>query len=113
MPKSKLVDSKSTTVWVVMHYEFLPSGNMDCMQFHVSSSLTAARRYIKRVFVAPYSWWQVHPHVIDHDDWEVDEGVETYFFDYKGKPMTRPDHQRAWRAFERAKKRGEFDVAKK
>lgn len=94
-----------TTVWVIMHYEFMFEGTMDCLQFHVASSLNKAEKYIRKRSVMPYSWWQVHPYVIDDDR---EEGIEVHYYSYRGTKLTKAPHQQAKKAFERAKKKGQL-----
>ena len=91
------------TVWVVMHDEVMRGEQIDSVQFHVSSSLKEAEKYISRHWVAPYSWWQVHPHVVDHDDsCEGEEGDEVYYYTHKGKPRMSAPLRRALAAFRKA-----------
>ncbi|HKI31254.1 MAG TPA: hypothetical protein VKA46_05270 [Gemmataceae bacterium] len=99
MPKKK------PTVWVVMHYEFTgvePCVHIDSVQFHVSSSRRKAEKDIHGCWVSPFSWWQVHPHVLDAQDDER-EGEEIYYYSHKGTPLTRPPYKRAQKAWERDK----------
>lgn len=53
----------------------------------------------------PYSWWQVHPYVIDDDR---EEGIEVHYYSYRGTKLTKAPHQQAKKAFERAKKKGQL-----
>ncbi|HQR42179.1 MAG TPA: hypothetical protein PLX97_05830 [Gemmatales bacterium] len=103
MPKGQHV-----TVWVIMHYEYFYDGQIDCLQFHVSSTLKKAEAYMRRLYMAPYSWWQVHSYVIDNDhekDWD-DEQV--HFYNNRGKSLKKAPHKQAMRAFEKANAAGEL-----
>jgi hypothetical protein len=95
---------KKATVWVIMHYEFMLEGKLDCMQFHVSSSLKQAEAYVKKSGVMPYSWWQVHRYVVD----EHGDDAEVYYYSYRGKPLKNAPWNQARRAFDAAKARGEL-----
>jgi len=91
-------------VWVVMHYEIFDGERADSMQFHVSSSLKAAERYIAKSHVAPYSWWQVHPHRVDHNDrTEGWEGEEVYYYSHTGRRFKKAPVRRALNAYRRSK----------
>ena len=100
---SMLKKRRRFRVWVVMHYEIMTGQYVDCLQFHVSSSRHAAEVYIGQSHVAPYSWWQVHPHVLDHDPviggWE---GEEVYYYSHTGRPLQAAPIQRAINAYKRA-----------
>jgi hypothetical protein len=88
------------TVWVVMHYEIMgvpDSPHIDSVQFHVSSSLTQAEQYIHGAHVAAYSWWQVHPHVVDASD--GDEGTDVCIYSHRGTRLRVPPTVRAITAF--------------
>ncbi len=87
-----------------MHYEFMLEGTLDCLQFHVSSTLKKAEAYVKKSVVMPYSWWQVHPYVVD----EHCEGDEVYYYNYQGKRLKKKPWTQARRAFDAAKARGEL-----
>ncbi len=95
---------KKTIVWLVMHYEFMFEGKLDCLQFHVASTLKKAEIYVKKARVMPYSWWQVHPYVID----EYADCEEVYYYSYRGKPLKKAPWIQARRAFDVAKARGEL-----
>ena len=85
-----------------MHYEFMglpDSPRVDSVQFHVSSSLRKAEGYIRKHHVDSHSWWQVHPHVIDTADF--DEGVEVYFYSYRGAPLKTAPTRQALAAFKK------------
>jgi hypothetical protein len=99
MPKKKQM------VWVFMHYEYMGAGSserIDSVQFHVSSSRRKAEKFVREMWVQPFSWWQVHPYVVDADDW-LSEGEEVYYYSHKGAPLRRPPYKRALRAWERDK----------
>jgi hypothetical protein len=96
---------RRTTVWVVMHYEIFHGERVDSVQFHVSSSLKVAEEYMKRMHVAPYSWWQVHPHIVDCDFDDGCEGDETYYYSYTGRPLKSAPVRRALGAFRRERTR--------
>jgi hypothetical protein len=98
MPSTK---RKPVTVYVIMHYEYFEGGHIDCLQFHVASSLKKAEAYFKIVHVDPHSWWQVHPHVIDHNPKDGWEGEEFYYYSYRGKRLKEPPHQQARKAWEK------------
>ena len=90
---------KQKTVWVVMHYEIMgaePHVVVDCVQFHVSSTLKKAEQYIRGRWVYPFSWWQVHPLIVDTDG---DESNEVQFFGHRGKPLRKAPTQQAIRAY--------------
>jgi len=87
-----------------MHYEFMFEGTLDCLQFHVSSSLKKAEKDIRESGVMPYSWWQVHPYVIDGIG---EEGLEVHYYNYRGTKLRQAPHQQAKNAYERAKKKGQ------
>jgi hypothetical protein len=88
-----------STVWVVMHYEFMgwPNYRIDSVQFHVSSTLGKAEEYVRTVRVDSHSWWQVHPHVVDATDF--DEGREVHFYSHRGTPLKGAPWTRARAAF--------------
>ncbi len=95
---------RRVTVWVVMHYEILHGEVVDSVQFHVSSSLRRAEEYILKTYVVPWSWWQVHPHLVDHDcDRDGDEGDEVYYYSHTGKSLKQAPVRRAISAFRRAR----------
>jgi hypothetical protein len=105
---------KKITVWVVMHYEYMFNEHIDSVQFHVSSSLKRAEKYISKTFVAPYSWWQIHPHLVDNDNWkDGEEGVEVHYYSHTGKPLRRPPFNRALAAWRRQLERERCAVEKK
>jgi hypothetical protein len=86
-----------------MHYEFmgLPnSPHLDSVQFHVSSTLKKAEKYMRIGSVAAHSWWQVHPHTLDADggDW-LYEGEEVYYYSHRGTPLKSAPVHRALAAF--------------
>src|SRR5262249_519773 len=90
-------------VWVVMHYEIMGRPELphiDCAQFHVSSTLLKAEAYIRAVSVDAHSWWQIHPHVVDHP-LGSDEGDEIYFFSHRGTRLKSAPVQRAIAAYRR------------
>lgn len=101
-----MAKKKVVTVWVIMHYEVFEN-QIDCLQFHVASSLNKAEAYFRVMHVAPYSWWQVHPHVVDHDfvkdGWE---GDEVHYYSYRGTKLKKAPFNQTKAAFEREKKRG-------
>ncbi len=85
-----------------MHYEIFYGERIDCLQFHVSCSLRAAEKYISEMGVVPYSWWQVHPHVVDHDSfYDGDEGGEVYYYSHTGKRLKAAPHEQAIKAYRR------------
>lgn len=90
-----------TTVYVIMHYEYFEGGFIDCLQFHVSSSLKKAEAYFKVMRINDYSWWQVHPHVVDHNPRESWEGEEVYYYSYRGKRLRQAPHKQAMKAWEK------------
>ena len=99
---------KSITVWVIMHYEIMFDDHIDSLQFHVSSTRKMAEAYIHRSGVAPYSWWQLHPHRIDHDSKsDGEEGVEVYYYSHTGRLLKSAPQKKALAAYQRAKARGE------
>jgi hypothetical protein len=99
---------KTITVWVIMHYEIMFDDHIDSLQFHVSSTRKKAEEYIRKGCVAPYSWWQLHPHRLDHDSWvDGEEGVEVYYYSHTGKPLKSAPQKQALAAYQRAKARGE------
>jgi hypothetical protein len=88
------------TIWVIMHYEFIglpQSPYIDSVQFHVSSSLKKAEKYIRDRVVDAHSWWQVHPHVLDADS--NDEGSEVHYYSHRGTPLKTPPMKRARASF--------------
>jgi len=90
------------TVWVVMHYEYIRWGGIilvDGVQFHVSSSLKKAEKYLRGAIVFPYSWWQVYPYVLDDDTGT--EGETVFYYSHKGTPLRRAPYKRAESAFKR------------
>jgi hypothetical protein len=92
------------TVWVVMHYEYTRTGDalvIDCLQFHVSSSLKKAEEYIRSWWVYPFSWWQVHPHLVDDDDVSWTEGKRVFYYSHKGTSLRAAPFKRAENAFKR------------
>jgi len=106
MPKA----AKKKRVWVVMHYEITHDYSADCLQFHVSSSLRKAEQYITRYWMVPWSWWQIYPYVIDHDDCLGDEGEEVCYYSHTGKCLKVAQfteaQQACIRAYKRQKKAG-------
>ena len=102
MPKLKL---PLTTVYVIMHYEFFEGGHIDCLQFHVASSLKKVEAYFKVMHVSDYSCWQVHPHVIDHNLKDGWEGEEVYYYSYRGKRLKQAPHKQALKAWEKEYKK--------
>lgn len=95
-------------VWVIMHYEIMFDDHIDCLQFHVSSTRKKAEEYIHKSGVAPYSWWQIHPHQIDHDfKNDSEEGVEVYYYSHTGRLLKSAPQKQAFAAYQRAKARGE------
>lgn len=99
MKKDKLV------VWVIMHYEFMglpTSPHVDSVQFHVSSSLKKAEKYIRSTRVVAHSWWQVHPHVLDAaGDALNTEGDEVYYYSHRGASLKFAPMRRAGNAFQK------------
>lgn len=82
-----------------MHYEYMgvpASPHIDCLQFRVASSLKKAEVFIRGVHVDAYSWWQIHPHIIDADrkDW-LDEGETHFFYSHRGTPLKAAPFKRA------------------
>jgi hypothetical protein len=98
---------KKRTVWVIMHYEFLrymggPKPYVDSVQFHVSSSLTKAEKYIRDTHVGAHSWWQVHAHGLDAEGYdERTEGNEVYYYSHRGTRLKSPPYKRAKAAFQK------------
>ena len=91
---------RARTVWVVMHYEIMglpDSSRVDSVQFHVSSSLEKAEEYIRKCWVDPYSWWQVHPHVVD--SLEFPEGDEVHYYSHRGTRLKTAPIKRAVAAY--------------
>jgi hypothetical protein len=89
-------------VWVVMHYEImgLPDAlRVDSVQFHVASTLEKAEGYIRKRWVESHSWWQVHPHVVDTD--EFDEGDEVHYYSHRGTRLKAAPIRRAVGAFQK------------
>jgi hypothetical protein len=80
---------RKQTIWVIMHYEIIgpDSPHPDAMQFHVSSSLKKAEKYIRTQYADSHCWWQVHPHVLDT---KGDEGAEVYYYSHRGTPKKSP-----------------------
>jgi hypothetical protein len=76
-------------VWVVMHYEIIgeePNLYVDALQFHVASSLRKAEAYVRGPRgVASYSWWQVHPLVVD----EYGDSDEVHYFSHTGRRLRK------------------------
>jgi hypothetical protein len=102
---------KPAKVWVVMHYEILGlkgRTRVDSMQFHVSSSRRKAEEYVRGIWVSPYSWWQVHPYVVDDVNW-LYEGEEVYYYSHRGKPLRTAPSKQAMRAWVREQDRGTKD----
>ena len=88
-------------IWVVMHYEIMgPSDSryVDSVQFHVSSSLKKAEKFIRGRGVDSHSWWQIHPHVLDTHE---DEGNEVHYYSHRGTPLKSAPMSRAFAAFAR------------
>lgn len=103
-----MAKKKPVTVWVIMHYEIMFDDHIDCLQFHVASSLKRAEAYINKSGMMPYSWWQIHPHRIDHDfKNDGEEGVEVYYYSHTGRPLKSAPQKQALAAYQRAKARGE------
>ena len=92
---------KKTTVWVVMHYEYMFNEHIDSVQFHVSSSLRKAEKYISESGVMPCSWWQVHPYVVDYNDFWDDGKPEVHYYSHTGKPLRVAPFKRALAAYRR------------
>jgi hypothetical protein len=91
---------RKRAVWVVMHYEIMgmPDAHwVDSLQSHLSSSLKNAEKYIRSTGVDSHSRWQVHPHVIDSDDFP--EGEEVYFYSHRGTRLKSAPMNRAIAAF--------------
>jgi hypothetical protein len=109
-----MAQKRGTRVWVVMRYEIFHGEVVDSVEFHVASSLKAAERYMKQVHVAPYSWWQVHPYVVDHDlkrdGWE---GEDVYYYSHTGRPLKAVPTRRAISAFQRAQQAEARNAAKR
>jgi len=85
-----------------MHYEFMgpESPHIDSIQFHVSSSLKKAEKYIRSSGVDSHSWWQVHPHPLDADGEEMQtEGDKVYYYNYGGTRLKSAPVKRARAAF--------------
>jgi len=98
---------KPITVWVIMHYEIMFDDHIDGLQFHVSSTRMKAEQYINNSGIAPYSWWQLHPHRIDHDPKsDGEEGIEVYYYSHTGRPLKSAPQKQALAAYQRAKARG-------
>jgi hypothetical protein len=89
-------------VWVVMHYEYMGFSDLpriDALQFHVSSTLAKAEKYIRSLHVDAHSWWQVHPHTVDAAD--HDGGDEVHYYSHRGKRLKAAPHSRAKAAFQK------------
>ena len=94
------MSQRKRTVWVVMHYEIMGLPEcpwVDSVQFHVASSLEKAESYMRRSHVAAYSWWQVHPHVVDSDD--AFEGEEVFDYNHRGVRLRAAPTRRSIAAF--------------
>src|ERR671930_91147 len=103
MRRGPVMGRRKRTVWVVMHYEIMgrpESPHVDCLQFHVSSTLAKAEAYIRAVWVDSYSWWQVYPYFIDHP-FGLHEGDEVYVYSHRGARLKFPPVKRAIAAFQR------------
>jgi hypothetical protein len=95
---------RKRTVWVVMHYEIMglpESPRVDSVQFHVSSSLEKAEEYIRKIGTDSHSWWQVHPHAVDFDDFEVGECDEVYYYSHRETRLKSAPTIRSIAAFRR------------
>jgi hypothetical protein len=92
-------------VWVIMHYEFMglpASPYIDSVQFHVSSSLKKAEKYLRSTGVDAHSWWLVHPHVLDAAGDDLDtEGNEVYYYSHRGTSLKSAPIGRARIAFQK------------
>lgn len=91
---------RKRTVWVVMHYEIMglpDSPAVDSVQFHIPSSLEKAEEYVRRSRVAPYSWWQVHPHEVDTADHR--EGEEVHYYSHRGTRLKAAPTRRSIAAY--------------
>ena len=87
-------------IWVVMHYEYMglpDSPRIDSVQFHVSSSLKEAEKYIRGGGVESHSWWQIHPHVLDAE--ELSEGDVVNYYSHRGRHLKSAPFARAKAAF--------------
>lgn len=88
-----------------MHYEWMglpESARIDSVQFHVSSSLKKAEKYIRCQGVDSHSWYQVHPYVLDaRGDDRYIEGVEVYYYNHRGTRLKSPPTGRTLSAFRR------------
>jgi hypothetical protein len=85
-----------------MHYEFMGarrSPRLDSVEFHVSSSLRKAEKYVREHHVASHSWWQVHPYLLD--DPELVEGREVYYYSHRGTRLKTAPWKRARAAFDK------------
>ncbi|MHC5540204.1 hypothetical protein ACYOEI_18450 [Singulisphaera rosea] len=94
------MSQRMRTAWVVMHYEIMGLPDyyrIDSIQFHVSSSLEKAEEYMRRHFVSSYSWWQIHPHVVDTTNY--DEGREAYYYSHRVTRLKSPPMKRAIAAY--------------
>jgi hypothetical protein len=101
--RRELMKKRNQIVWVIMHYEFMglpESPYIDSVQFHVSSSLIKAEKYVRERGVEAHSWWQVHPHLLDaKGDAQNTEGDETYYYSYRGTRLKSAPIERARTAF--------------
>ena len=98
------MNKRQQIVWVVMHYEYMglpASPKLDSLQFHVSSSLKNAEKYIRSRGVDSHSWWQIHPHLVDFDDFNLEEGEEVYYYSHRGTRLKSAPMKRAIAAFKR------------
>ena len=90
------------TIYVIMHYEYMgfsEKSQIDALQVHVSSSLEKAEKYIRSRKVKAYSWWQIHPHVLDFAG-DV-EGNEVYYYSHRGTLLKSAPIKRACSAFKK------------
>jgi hypothetical protein len=96
-----------------MHYEIfgVEPTVADCLQAHVSSSLRRAEAYIRDVYVSPFSWWQIHPYVVDNpkDGW-LDEGAEVHYYSHRGKRLRSAPWQQAIKAWQRTNSSDKPDI---
>jgi hypothetical protein len=98
--------SRKSIVWVVVHCELMgptEAPHIDEMVFHVASLLAAAERYLRRLFVAPYSWWMVERRVVDEADTDADDSPQRQYFNYRGQPRQSPPHKAARRAYDKSR----------
>src|SRR5262245_18218591 len=95
--------NRKRTVFLILHHEIMTHGSdvyfADDIVSHVASTLNKALRYITRVGVAEYAWWEIQQGAVD----EMDDPVRVGWYGRRGAKLKAAPFKEALAAFKKCK----------